>query len=217
MKIIGLLIVKNEADILKESLDHMAKWMDGVVAIDNGSTDGTWDILTTHPIIKACSRDILPFDEARLVPKLIQIAEEENADWYVDNDADEFFPLETRKFLEICDQNKLIVTVDICSEINGRIYDEKKLWRRCYRNKPELFDFSFLGKLHKGKIPLPKFPAFYTDLKVIHKSIRSYDQGIRKYQNYLELDTEKTQSYEHIRQLAECLNTGDFTGVQWVN
>jgi glycosyltransferase involved in cell wall biosynthesis len=40
-----LLLVKNEADIVRTSLLAAAKWSDKVIVIDNGSTDGTWEII----------------------------------------------------------------------------------------------------------------------------------------------------------------------------
>ncbi len=219
MKIIGLLIVKNEADILKESLDHMAKWMDGVVAIDNGSTDGSYEILLNHPIVLVCARDLEPFDESRLVPKLHFLASNYDADWYVDNDADEFFDNDLRELLKTIPVQIPLVTVDIHSQLNGKTYNIKRNWRRIYRNIPEMFDYSVLNKLHFGKVPLSKSHAQYnTGYPVFHKSIRSYEQGLRKYENYKKLDTEGIQkSYEHIREMAECLKTGDFTGVSWVS
>ena len=219
MKIIGLLIVKNEGDILKESLDHMSKWMDGVVAICNGGQD-TVDILDNHPIIAdwVCMRN--PFDESLFVPKLIELAERFNADWYVDNDADEFFDPSLRQVLENIELSYNIASVDIHTELDGRTYDIKKGWRRCYRNNPDLFNYTVLKKLHGGKIPINKKNARILDTgcQVIHKSIRSYQQGMYKYNNYLKIDQGRIQeSYEHIKQLAECLKTGDFTGVQCVS
>ena len=44
-KIYSLLLVKNEADIIRESLLAAIKWSDKVIVIDNGSEDGTWEIV----------------------------------------------------------------------------------------------------------------------------------------------------------------------------
>lgn len=220
MKIIGLLIVKNEADILRECLDHAARWMDGIVAIDNGSTDASIDILEKHSIVVELESDNDPFDESRLVPKLIDMAKGWNADWYIDNDADEFFPLETRSVLERVPAECNLLSVQIESHLDGRPYNLKRNWRRAYRNKPELFDYSILKQLHGGKVPIAKERQVIcmSTLNVTHRSIRSYEQGMRKYENYKALDVDGIQkSYEHIRQLAECLKTKDFTGVLWLS
>ena len=56
-KIYSLLLVKNEADIIRASLMSAIQWSDKVIIIDNGSTDGTWEIVqelaTLHPSIVA--------------------------------------------------------------------------------------------------------------------------------------------------------------------
>lgn len=44
-KIYSLLLVKNEADIIRESLLAAMQWSDKVIVMDNGSKDGTWDIV----------------------------------------------------------------------------------------------------------------------------------------------------------------------------
>jgi glycosyltransferase involved in cell wall biosynthesis len=45
MKIHGLCMVKNEADVLRETLASALHWCDHIYVLDNGSTDGTWDLV----------------------------------------------------------------------------------------------------------------------------------------------------------------------------
>lgn len=45
MKIFGISLVKNEADIIEYSLNENTKWADKIFVYDNGSTDGTWEIV----------------------------------------------------------------------------------------------------------------------------------------------------------------------------
>ena len=56
-KIYSLLLVKNEADIIRASLLAAIEWSDKVIVIDNGSEDGTWEIVQDlsleHPQIVA--------------------------------------------------------------------------------------------------------------------------------------------------------------------
>lgn len=219
MKIVGLLLVKNEEDILQEMLDHASTWLDGVVAIDNGSSDSSYKILVSHPLVLRAEQDFSPFNEANFVPRLIKLAEPLKADWFVENDADEFFPKVFRDVIEAF-RSFNTVSLEIHTELNGRVYNVKKRWNRAFKNDPSLFDYSILKKLHGGKNPIPKDKriTLETDFKVKHLSIRSYEQGMRKYENYVSTDIDGIQkSYEHIKQLAECLKTGDFTGVQWVS
>ncbi len=44
-KIYSLLLVKDEADIVALSLADACRWSDKVIVIDNGSSDGTWELI----------------------------------------------------------------------------------------------------------------------------------------------------------------------------
>jgi len=44
-KIHGICMVKNEADIIEQNLKSSIKWCDHIYVFDNGSTDGTWNIV----------------------------------------------------------------------------------------------------------------------------------------------------------------------------
>ena len=44
-KIYSLLLVKNEVDVIAASLKDACRWSDKIIVIDNGSTDGTWQLI----------------------------------------------------------------------------------------------------------------------------------------------------------------------------
>lgn len=58
MKVVGILRVKNEADLLPEVLDNVAVGVEEIYAYDDNSTDGTLEILQAHPAVTY----IAPFD-----------------------------------------------------------------------------------------------------------------------------------------------------------
>ena len=45
MRIFGICLIKNEADIIEYTLQENLKWADKIFVYDNGSTDGTWQII----------------------------------------------------------------------------------------------------------------------------------------------------------------------------
>lgn len=45
MKIFAIMLVKNEADIVGYVLKEAEKWADKIFILDNGSTDGTWELI----------------------------------------------------------------------------------------------------------------------------------------------------------------------------
>ena len=45
MKIFAIMLVKNEVDIVGYVLKEAEKWADKIFILDNGSTDGTWELI----------------------------------------------------------------------------------------------------------------------------------------------------------------------------
>jgi glycosyltransferase involved in cell wall biosynthesis len=64
MKIFGLMLVKNEADIIAEVLHHGRAWADRIIVQDNGSTDGTWEIVQdmSDDVIVAWKQDLRTYN-----------------------------------------------------------------------------------------------------------------------------------------------------------
>lgn len=90
------LLLKNEADIIESNIDfHLRHGVDHVIATDNGSSDGTLDILATYEkrgiltVIHEPGRD---FSQSRWVTRMVHLARDRyGADWVLNNDADEFW------------------------------------------------------------------------------------------------------------------------------
>lgn len=51
MKVVGILRVKNEADLLPEVLENVSVGVEEIFAYDDNSTDGTLEILKAHPAV----------------------------------------------------------------------------------------------------------------------------------------------------------------------
>ncbi len=41
----GLMVVRDEADIIDQTLAHLLSWIDTIFILDLGSSDGTWEII----------------------------------------------------------------------------------------------------------------------------------------------------------------------------
>lgn len=99
-RLVMTLLVRNEADILAANLRfHYARGVDFVVAADNGSTDGTTDILEQFRREGRLAWRREPGDDyaqARWVMRLVETARREHgADWVLLSDADEFWRPDT--------------------------------------------------------------------------------------------------------------------------
>lgn len=104
-KIYSLLVVKNEADVIAASLRDACRWSDKIIVLDNGSSDGTWEIVKQLsedlPQIVAFGQYAGPF-RIGLRAQLFKAYRKEMkwGDWWcVRLDADEFYPNDVRGLL----------------------------------------------------------------------------------------------------------------------
>jgi glycosyltransferase involved in cell wall biosynthesis len=88
MTTFGIAMVKDEADIIEGTICHMLREVDEVLVLDNGSTDGTREILETLPITLEHDPDPAYY-QSQKTSRLAGIAAERGARWIVPFDADE--------------------------------------------------------------------------------------------------------------------------------
>jgi glycosyltransferase involved in cell wall biosynthesis len=105
MKIHGMLLVKNEADIIEWSLRESCKHFDHIYVLDNGSEDGTWELVRevarANPQVVPFEVDRSPFSDAlraKIFNRYRQHSEE--GDWWCRFDADEIFVSSPRTLLQ---------------------------------------------------------------------------------------------------------------------
>lgn len=103
MKIFGIMLVKDEADIIATVLEHVRTWADRVFVIDNGSTDGTWETVQrmADGCIVAWRQDLRPYSNALRADAFNAFRHEaaENDWWCYKMDSDEFYVDNPRAFL----------------------------------------------------------------------------------------------------------------------
>ena len=94
MRLVMTLMVRDEIDVLTVALDaHLALGVDHVVAIDNGSSDGSADVLRAYAdrgVLTLLDGDASVFDQAEEVTRMARHAAAElGADWVINVDGDE--------------------------------------------------------------------------------------------------------------------------------
>jgi glycosyltransferase involved in cell wall biosynthesis len=96
MKLVMTLLVRDEEDIVADNLDfHLAQGVDEVIVTDNGSVDGTLEILRAYEargLVRIIVEPTDDYSQGRWVTRMARLAAtEHNADWVINNDADEFW------------------------------------------------------------------------------------------------------------------------------
>ena len=95
MKLALTLLAKNEADVIQANIAyHLGAGVDFVVATDNGSTDGTLEILERYEregVLSLIREPSTDFRQGEWVTRMARLAADRGADWVINADADEFW------------------------------------------------------------------------------------------------------------------------------
>lgn len=104
MKFHGLMLVRDEEDILPETIPHLMQWIDWLYILDLGSTDTTWRILqefaAKNPrIVLHSSQPIVYNDGLRSMLFDAYRDRFQSGDWILKIDADEFYHITPPEFV----------------------------------------------------------------------------------------------------------------------
>jgi hypothetical protein len=103
MNIFCIMLIKDEADVIRFTLREGRKWADRIFVLDNGSTDGTWEIVRemADDVIVPWKQDLQPYSNP-LRGEVFRafFPEARPGDWWCYKmDADEVYVDDPRAFL----------------------------------------------------------------------------------------------------------------------
>jgi hypothetical protein len=101
----ALLVVRDEADVICQSVTAALRWADAIYTYDTGSTDGTWELLQqmsrTDPRVVLYRRESVWFrNDLRALLFNEYRSRATGGDWFATLDADEFYHVPPPQFVE---------------------------------------------------------------------------------------------------------------------
>lgn len=194
--VVGICMVKDEADIVEGTLRHMADEVDELLVADNGSTDDTRQILQRLagelPLRWLDDPEPAYYQSAKMTA-LAQRAAEDGAEWIVPFDADELWTAEHRLADVLSAQTEPVARArllnHLCTALDvddpdpflsmvWRQHDPAPLPKVAFRWEPG-------AVIHQGNhgVTLPSGGAAAATVEVRHFPYRSPQQFVRKARN----------------------------------
>lgn len=219
MKIHGICLVKNEDDIIAQTLKTAIEWCDFIYIFDNGSSDRTWEIILAlsekyEQIIPYKREDCAYSDLLRREVFNHYRANCSENDWWCLLDADEFYidnpkiflakiPKQyqvvwsasfqyyfTDKALELYQANPSLYADDVAVEYKCRYYLNN--W-----SEPRFFRYQKSLIWDKGKVP-NNFGSIYPQrIRLKHYQYRSPQQIQKRLKTRYEARTKGSKDFTH--------------------
>ena len=209
--IVCLLPARNAADDLPDWFTSVAEVADAVVALDDGSTDDTGDLLRAHPLVarvltNAPRAGFAGWDDAANRNRLLEAAAELSPRWIVQLDADERLPADDAQALRGFLLEQADPTCGYCLQIYRMVEDLEHydpaavILGRVFAHRPgqRLPE----QRLHPVALPVSIPPSRWvrTTFRVQHLASLTAEHRRDRYAKYQEVDPEcRYQStYEHL-------------------
>jgi hypothetical protein len=168
MKVVMTLTARDEADIVDEQLAfHLAIGVDFVIAADNGSSDGTTEILEKYARDGRLHRIEAPdpFLQIELVTEMARMAATHfEGDWVINSDADEFWWPRSGALKEIL------------AAVPRRFGGVRGMWRN-FAPRPDAAG-SFAERMTvRSQKPVDELHPFNTHFKTVHRAAPDVEVG----------------------------------------
>jgi glycosyltransferase involved in cell wall biosynthesis len=207
-KLVCLLRVKDGIIFIEEWLQNIGALVDEIVVVDNGSTDGTLEVLKASPKVVDIAQT-QGFDEGRDKIMVYEMARKRKPDWCLWLDVDEIFEESLtrkqinkmmsstlfhkyvfRRFHFFGDRHNFEASKEALAEL---AFPSRTMWRESQRGY-----FKNL-KIHNGDIQGIKGLFLVSRFRIKH--ITNLNIGYRKkvYDNYIAVDPERKEMYEKHR------------------
>lgn len=201
----------NESELLQGFFDNVSQYFDGIIMLDDGSTDGTYQLAKHEKILLKVRKKRTGFDDLVNRNILLNLASFIKSEWYCFMDFDERFDA---RFMTLGKLN--LKGIDVVAFQFIHLWDEPALYNseiyglpngifrrlRMFRNVGRTQINTPKKKLHFTVTPLRK-NILESPILVHHLGLLSKSNRLRKYNFYQSEDLEKDQ-----QSYMELLKTG---------
>lgn len=193
MTTFAICMVRDEADIIAHTLAHIGSQVDGILAADNGSTDGTRQILDANEmVIEVIDDEEIGYYQSRKMSALAKLADGYGADWVIPMDADEAWYSPHGRIADVLNEldpgiavAPALVYDHVATGLDGT--DSNPLKRTCWRRRqpnplPKMACRPVIpATIEQGNHGVTYAGSMSPDLLVVrHFPYRSAEQMVRK-------------------------------------
>jgi glycosyltransferase involved in cell wall biosynthesis len=211
-RIIAALPVRNGENDLPEYFKSVSRFADGVIALDDGSTDRTSQILHRENLVWEVLRNprresYIGWNDSENRSRLLDLCEKHKADWIFFLDADEALPdsdaLALRQFVETEALPNVAYGVQMHRMIDDmEHYDKSARWNYRFFRYQTGQKLPASRTLHFDPVPtsIPFDRWVRTKFRIMHRSGLTEAKRRARYEKYLLVDPERLwqSSYENL-------------------
>lgn len=210
--LIALIPTYNESERITDCLRSVEKYCDGIILLDDDSTDDTYQIAQSEKLLVKAKKQRTEFNDKQNRNILLDIASFFKAEWFIFIDADERFDERFVDLRNIINKKE----VDVVSIWIANLWDNVETYRidmedthllsqnglwfrwRMLRNKGRM-QFYTNKCLHFVSIPYFNDKIWFSNTLVLHSGYLRKEYRKKKYEFYLEEDKEGLFFYDDIR------------------
>lgn len=193
----GIATVKDEVDVIAGTLRHMADEVDELLVLDNGSIDGTREVLADLKAdlpLTIVDDPELGYWQSTRMSRLAATAAERGAEWIVPFDADELWVAPWGRIADVVEVvTQPVVTAVLLNHFSTAIDPDdpdpfrRMVWRQAQSSSlPKVaFRWESGAVIHQGNhgVTLPDGRGSVPGLEIRHFPYRSAEQMVRKARN----------------------------------
>jgi GT2 family glycosyltransferase len=209
-KLIALIPVYNESERIEDCLRSVEKHCDGIIVLDDESTDGTYELVQSEKLLLKAKKKRTEFNDKQNRNILLDIAYFFRAEWFIFIDADERFDDRFVDLQELMQNPK----IDVAGVWIANLWDSMETYRtdmldshltsqnglwlrwRMFRNKGRM-QIIHLNKLHFPSVPFLQ-NTHISQILILHLGYLTLNKRNQKYLFYMDQDQYNKVYYNDI-------------------